>query len=366
MQKRNKIASLLTTFIVGLLMFSVLSSTSAAFCVTANPNYDTMNEWWTATSFNSPTTGSHTCTVTVWNDDYGGYWDLNGEYDDVYINSQYIGRTTDHRCHGWCTESGAGYQCPWNGKYRWPGHYDKPMCYYTGSGIPSSFTHNNIILGSTNNELKLHTYQSHRIVTVKVCCNPNNMPPVADAGPDQVVNHSSSSCSASVTLDGSGSTDDGQIQPLTYNWVWTEGSAPGVTPTATFPLGTTTVTLTVSDGQYPDTDTVDITVQDKTPPNITCPPDVTVWQESRNGTIVNLTANATDICDSNVSITSNKLAIYPVGTTTVTFIATDDFGNNASCSTKVTVLCMCISSPIGDTNGDGCVDEKDLTILSSV
>ncbi|PKP56346.1 MAG: hypothetical protein CVT89_06365, partial [Candidatus Altiarchaeales archaeon HGW-Altiarchaeales-2] len=77
-------------------------------------------------------------------------------------------------------------------------------------------------------------------------------------------------------------------------------------------------------------------------------------------------ANATDICDSNVSITSNKLAIYPVGTTTVTFIATDDFGNNASCSTKVTVLCMCISSPIGDTNGDGCVDEKDLTILSSV
>lgn len=96
--------------------------------------------------------------------------------------------------------------------------------------------------------------------------NPNQ-PPVANAGPDQTVEATSPS-GASVTLNGSGSSDpDGDV--LTYNWTGLFGAVSGVSPTVTLPLGTHTVTLTVSDGQAPATDTVDITVQDTTAPETT-------------------------------------------------------------------------------------------------
>jgi hypothetical protein len=77
---------------------------------------------------------------------------------------------------------------------------------------------------------------------------------------------------------------------------------------------------------------------DTTPPVITCPADVTVEQETRDGTVVPLTATAIDDCDPDPTITSDALAIYPLGTTTVTFTATDASGNSASCTTTVTVI----------------------------
>lgn len=164
-----------------------------------------------------------------------------------------------------------------------------------------------------------------------------NIPPVANAGPDQTVEQTYYQ-GASVTLDGSGSSDpDGD--PLTYKWTWTGGSTTGVSPTISLPLGTTTITLLVNDGTVDSApDTVIITVQDTTAPVITCPADVTVEQESAAGTVVPLTATATDICDADPTITSNELAIYPLGTTTVTFTATDDSGNSAICTTMVTVI----------------------------
>jgi Ca-activated chloride channel family protein len=164
-----------------------------------------------------------------------------------------------------------------------------------------------------------------------------NAPPVANAGPDQTVEQDSLG-GASVTLDGYGSSDpDGD--PLTYSWTWVGDSATGVSPTVWLPLGTTTVTLVVNDGTLGSApDTVDITVQDTTPPVVTCPPDVTIEQATADGTEVPLTATATDICDADPTITSDELAIYPLGTTTVTFTAKDDSGNSASCTTTVTVI----------------------------
>ena len=93
------------------------------------------------------------------------------------------------------------------------------------------------------------------------------MYPIADAGPDQTVEQTGYA-GADVALDGSGSYDP-DSDPLTYDWTWTGGSAIGVSPTVMFPLGTTTVTLTVSDGTYNDSDTVNITIVDTTPPEIT-------------------------------------------------------------------------------------------------
>jgi hypothetical protein len=72
-----------------------------------------------------------------------------------------------------------------------------------------------------------------------------NHAPLADAGPDQVV-EATDPDGALVTLDGSGSSDpDGD--PLTFAWSWPSGTATGVRPIAKFPLGNTTSTLTVSD-----------------------------------------------------------------------------------------------------------------------
>ena len=163
-----------------------------------------------------------------------------------------------------------------------------------------------------------------------------NQPPVANAGPDRTIEQTYY-LGADVKLDGSGSSDpDGD--PLTYSWTWAGGSATGVNPTVALPLGTTTITLAVNDGTVDSApDTVVVTVQDTTPPVITCPADVTVEQATAAGTVVPLTATATDICDASPTITSDELAIYLLGTTTVTFTATDDSGNSATCTTTVTV-----------------------------
>ena len=90
-----------------------------------------------------------------------------------------------------------------------------------------------------------------------IVANPNH-PPVANAGPDQTLIATSPS-GASVTLDGTASSDpDGD--PLTYIWTGSFGAVSGAIRTVTLPVGTHTVTLTVSDGQASSTDTVLVTV----------------------------------------------------------------------------------------------------------
>ncbi|MFA4835480.1 MAG: Ig-like domain-containing protein, partial [Dehalococcoidia bacterium] len=108
---------------------------------------------------------------------------------------------------------------------------------------------------------------------------------------------------------------------------------------AVYPLGTTTVTFTATDDSgNSSSGSVTVTVIDTTKPVLTIPGNVTVEQATAAGTVVPLTATATDICDANVLITSNALAVYPLGTTTVTFTATDDSGNSSSGSMTVTVV----------------------------
>ncbi len=142
---------------------------------------------------------------------------------------------------------------------------------------------------------------------------PSNLPPVANAGPDQVVEQANLA-GTSVTLDGSGSTDDGQISPLTYTWTWNDGSASGVSPTVTLPLGTTTVTLTVFDGELSSTNTVDITVQDTTAPTITASGEPKVfWSPNHKYETVSISdfvTSVTDICDASVGV--DKIVITSV------------------------------------------------------
>jgi len=76
-----------------------------------------------------------------------------------------------------------------------------------------------------------------------------NVPPVANAGVDRVVNDVDGDGSQGVTLNGSASSDpDGSIN----SYVWEEGTvqiATGATPTISLAVGVHTITLTVTDNQ---------------------------------------------------------------------------------------------------------------------
>jgi len=94
--------------------------------------------------------------------------------------------------------------------------------------------------------------------TVSITVNSVNDAPVADAGADQNHTITPTADGASVTLDGSGSSDI-DSENLMYSWGnYCESMSP--TCTATLAPGTHTITLTVSDGDLSDTDDVTVTV----------------------------------------------------------------------------------------------------------
>lgn len=107
-----------------------------------------------------------------------------------------------------------------------------------------------------------------------------------------------------------------------------------------FPVGTTTVTAIATDFQNNmDTCSFLVTVNDVELPVIDCPADITIAANNAGCTaIVSWTAAATDNC-SVASLTSNYTSgsSFPLGTTTVTYNATDPSGNAATCSFNITV-----------------------------
>jgi hypothetical protein len=164
-----------------------------------------------------------------------------------------------------------------------------------------------------------------------------NQVPVANAGPNQTV-ECASHTGTMVTLDGSASSDpDGDT--LTYAWTGPFGTASGVRPTVTLPYGTSTITLVVNDGKVDSSpDTVDITVQDTTPPALTLSSNsvtVILPTASAPGASVNVLtasgASATDVCcEPNPTLLPARVSDYTVGTTTVMVTASDCHSNTSA------------------------------------
>ncbi len=136
--------------------------------------------------------------------------------------------------------------------------------------------------------------------------------PVADAGPDQTVECTSPE-GTEVALDGSGSSA-ADSDTLTYSWTGPFGTAEGPTPVVLLPMGVHVITLTVEDGLGgADSDTVEITVVDTTPPEIEsaiADPSV-LWPPNHKMVDVNLVLSVTDSCDPSplceiISISSNE------------------------------------------------------------
>lgn len=107
---------------------------------------------------------------------------------------------------------------------------------------------------------------------------------------------------------------------------------------STFPLGQTTVACSAADAAGNEASgSFTVTVVDTMPPALSLPPDVTASQNACGGTAVSLgAASATDASGA-VTITSDAPPLYPLGTTLVTFTATDGSGNASSGEVRITV-----------------------------
>ena len=163
-----------------------------------------------------------------------------------------------------------------------------------------------------------------------------NEPPVADAGPDQVVSDINGD-GVEITLDGSGSYDpDGNI--ISYEWrygIIFIGNEPN--PIHNFSVGIHAVTLTVTDGDGATaTDTVSITVNPNQPPIANAGGD----QTSVVGTTVSFDGSGSSDPDSDIAsynwnfgdenygsgITASHV-YNTAGVYTVTLTVTDSAGN---------------------------------------
>lgn len=159
--------------------------------------------------------------------------------------------------------------------------------------------------------------------------------PVITCPSNITVSNDSALCGAFVSFSTAGATDNCASPTIAQ----TSGLASG----SLFPLGTSTITYSATDAAgNVSTCSFDIIVNDTEAPVITCAGNMTVAADSGMCTaVVNYNApSATDNCSSaSVSLTSGPASgsTFPLGTTTITYTATDSAGNTSTCSFDVIV-----------------------------
>ncbi|MDP8242953.1 MAG: HYR domain-containing protein [Candidatus Hinthialibacter antarcticus] len=108
-----------------------------------------------------------------------------------------------------------------------------------------------------------------------------------------------------------------------------------------FPLGQTTVSCIAIDNSGNSTicEFV-VNVIDTTSPVILCPSDIYVEATGYEGSVVEFVVLASDTVDQEVDVSCNSQtgSVFPLGETVVQCIATDDYGNNSTCSFVITVI----------------------------
>ncbi len=152
---------------------------------------------------------------------------------------------------------------------------------------------------------------------------------------------------APITTDATSS--QGAVVTYTPPTVVDEDSpGPSVTCTpasgSTFPIGTTTVTCTVSDSDdtnSPVSGSFQVVVKDVTPPTLSLPANITMDATSPQGRTVTYTVTASDPDNPpsqlTISCSPASGSTFPIGTTTVNCTASDPAGNTASGNFTVTV-----------------------------
>ncbi|WP_108807624.1 HYR domain-containing protein, partial [Aquimarina spinulae] len=158
----------------------------------------------------------------------------------------------------------------------------------------------------------------------------DNIDPTISCPATVNVNVDAGLCTASSVALGTPTTSDNCAVASTTN------DAP-----ATFPLGDTTVTWTVTDSSgNTATCTQTVTVTDNIDPTISCPATVNVNVDAGLCTASSValgTPTTSDNC-AVASTTNDAPGVFPLGDTTVTWTVTDSSGNTATCTQIVTVI----------------------------
>ncbi|MGD1848490.1 MAG: HYR domain-containing protein, partial [Salibacteraceae bacterium] len=212
----------------------------------------------------------------------------------------------------------------------------------TGGTLPYTYLWSN---GGTNDSIAGVTAGTYTVTVtdnngcsdtavVAIGTTPDVTPPVVTCPGNISQNNDAGTCGAIVTYT-----------------VTTSDNCPGETLSqiaglpsgATFPVGITTNTFVATDlAGNTDTCTFTVTVADTTAPVIACPANISQGNDAGQcSAVVTYTLpTATDNCI-NTSITQiaglASGAVFPVGVTTNTFVATDSAGNADTCSFTVTV-----------------------------
>jgi PKD repeat protein len=241
---------------------------------------------------------------------------------------------------------------------------------YRATGRSSGFVFNtpgvyNVTLNVTDEAG--NSDEDHIIFTVL-----DTTPPIVDAGGDLTVDED-----ATITLDGSLSTDNGPEFPLgaTFRWTWTEGGTPmsktgEIVQHAFDTPGRYLVTLTVTDdGANSASDEILVIVRDITAP-VPVADDITVDED------IPVSFDGTGTTDNNPSFplgasylwsfeerdrTVKLFGVTPLyifrdpGTFNVTLTVRDQAGNSASINITVTVADL--TSPVAEAGEDIIVDQ---------
>ena len=134
-----------------------------------------------------------------------------------------------------------------------------------------------------------------------------NKPPTANAG-NNLLAECNSNNNATVTLDGSASTDPDNDE-LGYFWSGSFGSRQGKITSVTLPVGTHCITLTVEDPSgHIDKNKILVTVQDKVGPvvNVSLTPSL-LWPPNHKFVEINASVNAVDACGTVESIVLHSI-----------------------------------------------------------
>ncbi|WP_282015825.1 HYR domain-containing protein [Marinifilum flexuosum] len=152
-----------------------------------------------------------------------------------------------------------------------------------------------------------------------------------------------------------------------YQYSWTKQGDASFTATtqdlSDVTAGSYDVTVTTTDGcTTSGTYTIGTDVDTEDPIILGCPSDKIVGACNNN---INWVApTATDNCTVTLTSTHNPGDIFPVGTTPVTYTATDGSGNTANCSFNVTVL-PAVTISLSETNSILCNGgNADITITA--
>jgi hypothetical protein len=168
-----------------------------------------------------------------------------------------------------------------------------------------------------------------------------NLPPVANAGPNQILTDTGGDGAEAVLLNGSGSSDpDGAI----VSWVWRKGStviALGATPSAVLlPVGVHTITLQVTDDRDATaSDTVDIAINAVTTPP---PGPSTVHVADLDGS----SAGSKSTWSAVLTVSVHDTGHQPVAGATVTGAWGGALTGSGGCTTGVDGKCVIASGTV--------------------